>query len=135
IQQSVQVDTLLIDLLPGDLYLLCSDGLHGYLADDEVPGLLTAAPREQLAEKLVGLANSRGGRDNITAVIVSVGGEPAQAQATEASAKMEALKKIPIFRHLTYKEQTAVLAVANSRSFPANQEVVVESHAGDEMFI
>src|SRR5207245_3769973 len=92
-------------------------------------------PREQLAEKLVGLANNRGGKDNITTVVVSIGGETAQGQVAEASAKMEALKKIPIFRHLTYKEQTAVLAVANSRTYPAGKEVVVESQAGDEMFV
>jgi PPM family protein phosphatase len=135
IQQSVQVDTLLIDLLPGDIYLLCTDGLHGYLSDDEVPALLTAAPREQLADKFVALANNRGGKDNITTIIVSVGGEAAQSQTADASAKMEALKKIPIFRHLTYKEQTAVLAVANSRTYPAAKEVVVEGQAGDEMFV
>ncbi len=34
--ESVQVDTLVIDLYPGDAFLLCSDGLHGYLAEDEL---------------------------------------------------------------------------------------------------
>ena len=32
---------------------------------------------------------------------------------------MEALRKIPLFRHLTYKEQTAVLSIASTRTFPA----------------
>jgi CRP-like cAMP-binding protein len=48
---------------------------------------------------------------------------------------MEVLKSIPIFRHLTYKEQTAILSIASTRSFPADEEIVVEGHSGDELFI
>jgi protein phosphatase len=67
----VQVDITHIDLQVGDVFLLCSDGLHGYLEIDEVPGL--AAKGGDLAvHHLLELANSRGGRDNITAVIVEV---------------------------------------------------------------
>ena len=44
IQESVQVDTLLVDLVPGDIYMLCSDGLHGYLPDEEV---LPCSPRSR----------------------------------------------------------------------------------------
>src|SRR6267143_3511189 len=40
IQRSVAVDTLITDLLPGDVYVLCTDGLHGYLGEDELPALL-----------------------------------------------------------------------------------------------
>lgn len=135
IQESVQVDTLLVDLAPGDLFLICSDGMHGYLADEEAALLLGAAPWDQLPGKLIDLANSRGGKDNITAVVVEVGGGPNAEVASEAAAKMEALKKIPLFRHLTYKEQTAVLAIATTRSFPASREIVVEGQPGDELFI
>ena len=57
IQESVQVDTLLVDLLPGDLFMLCSDGLHGYLADEEVAQLFAQRAGEQLPRMLVDLAN------------------------------------------------------------------------------
>lgn len=135
IQESVQVDTLLVDLLPGDLFLLCSDGLHGYLSDGEASGLLASAPWDQLPKKLVDLANSRGGKDNITVVAVGMGGEPSAEVSSEAAAKMEALKKISLFRHLTYKEQTAILAVASTRTYPGGREIVTEGQPGDELFI
>ncbi len=135
IQESVQVDTLLFDLLPGDLYLLCSDGLHGYLTDGEAEGLLNTKPWEQLPKKLIDLANSRGGKDNITAVVVGMGGEVSAEVSSEAAAKMEALKRIPLFQHLTYKEQTAVLAIASTRTYPGGREIVVEGQPGDELFV
>ncbi|MGI5863026.1 MAG: Stp1/IreP family PP2C-type Ser/Thr phosphatase [Myxococcales bacterium] len=135
IQESVQVDTLLVDLLPGDLFMLCSDGLHGYLQDEETALLLGAAPWDVLPKKLIDLANARGGKDNITSICVGIGGEPSAEVTTEAAAKMDALRKIPLFRHLTYKEQTAVLAIAATRTYPGGREIVVEGQPGDELFI
>ncbi|MBI5545133.1 MAG: Stp1/IreP family PP2C-type Ser/Thr phosphatase, partial [Deltaproteobacteria bacterium] len=135
IQESVQVDTLPIDLMPGDLFMLCSDGLHGYLSDEETPGLLGAAPWDQLPKKLIDLANTRGGKDNITCIAVGVGGEPNQEATAEAAAKIDALKAIPLFTHLTYKELTAVLAISNTRGYPSGREIVVEGQPGDELFV
>ncbi|MEB2313709.1 MAG: protein phosphatase 2C domain-containing protein [Sorangiineae bacterium] len=67
----VQVDTNLIEFELGDVYLLCSDGLHGYLRVEELPALV--APGGQAAvTRLIDLANGRGGKDNITAVVVEV---------------------------------------------------------------
>jgi len=67
----VQVDTHVFDLEPGDRYLLCSDGLHGYLEDHEIPPILSRGPADAVQE-FIALANSRGGRDNITAIVVAV---------------------------------------------------------------
>jgi serine/threonine protein phosphatase PrpC len=67
----VQVDTSIVRVEQGDRYLLCSDGLHGYLQMDEIPDLV-AIGGEQAVAALIDLANLRGGRDNITAVLVEV---------------------------------------------------------------
>jgi serine/threonine protein phosphatase PrpC len=67
----VQVDTHVFELEPGDRFLLCSDGLHGYLHDDEIPALL-AKPAADSVQEMIALANSRGGRDNITAIVVAI---------------------------------------------------------------
>lgn len=137
IQESVQVDTLLVDLVPGDMFVLCSDGLHGYLEDDEVAPLVKATSFTELPKKFISLANERGGKDNITAVVLAIRGDAAgEAEETaEASSRMEALKKIPLFRHLTYKEQTAVLSVAMTRTYPGGREIVTEGQPGEELFV
>jgi protein phosphatase len=67
----VQVDTGLVDVAEGDVFLLCSDGLHGYLRSEEIPAYISGGGDEAV-RRLIELANARGGKDNITAVIVEV---------------------------------------------------------------
>ncbi|MCP3103484.1 Stp1/IreP family PP2C-type Ser/Thr phosphatase [Myxococcus sp. K15C18031901] len=138
IQDSVQVDTLIVDLMPGDMFVLCSDGLHGYLEDEELLPLVAGLSPGDLPKRLIDLANERGGKDNITAVVVKVAGDSAtmsSEETSEAQSRMEALRKIPLFRHLTYKEQTAVLSIATTRTYPAGREIVVEGQPGEELFV
>jgi serine/threonine protein phosphatase PrpC len=69
----VQVDTFESDMLPGDRFLLCSDGLHGPVEDVELEQLMAVNPLEAAVKKCIDLANKRGGKDNITAVLVAFG--------------------------------------------------------------
>lgn len=67
----VQVDTFQEMAAARDRYLLCTDGLHGYLKDaDEVIGLMVLEPPIESARQAIQMANERGGKDNITAVLV-----------------------------------------------------------------
>ncbi len=70
-RDNVQVDTGLIELVPGDRFLLCSDGLHGYLHLSELPAFC-AGDGSEVVQSLIRAANGRGGKDNITAVLVDV---------------------------------------------------------------
>jgi protein phosphatase len=67
----VQVDTNYAQVRSGDAFLLCSDGLHGYLSDAEILESMRRTP-EEATQKLIDLANSRGGRDNITSIAVQL---------------------------------------------------------------
>jgi len=133
IQASVPVDTLVTDLLPGDLYLLCSDGLHGYLQDDELPALF-GQEKDKLVDLLVDLSLQRGGRDNITAVALSVGDEEDET-ASDVEGKTEVLRRIPLFQHMTYKELLGILGIARGRQFQKGQTVIREGETGDELFV
>lgn len=70
-QDYVEVDTIDLPVKPGDRFLLCSDGLHGYLQDGELDALMDG-DRAEVAQGLIDLANNRGGRDNVTVVVVDV---------------------------------------------------------------
>ncbi len=73
-------DTVAVDLSveqpePGDIYLLCSDGLCGMITDDEISELIQARADDGLAavcSALIDAANDAGGTDNITALMVRV---------------------------------------------------------------
>ncbi len=135
IQESVPVDTLLTDVLPGDLYILCSDGLHGYIEDDETQAVLTRDAPDELPAKLIELANDRGGKDNITVIAVHAQPGDAASAPSEAESRIDALRRIPLFIHLSYKEQMAILAIANSRSFEAGETIIEEGAVGDQLFV
>lgn len=68
----VQVDTMDCDLMAGDRFMLCSDGLHGYLKEGEVDTIMNGEAQEQIAQGFVDLANNRGGKDNITVLVVDL---------------------------------------------------------------
>ena len=70
-QDYVEVDTTTVPLQAGDRFMLCSDGLHGYTEDRELPELLRGE-REAVVDRLIALANARGGKDNITVVVTDV---------------------------------------------------------------
>jgi protein phosphatase len=79
----VDVDTLRDSLQPGDLVLLCSDGLTAMLRDEAILELVLAAPGPaEATEALVAAANAAGGDDNITVVLFEVlDGEPPERPA------------------------------------------------------
>jgi serine/threonine protein phosphatase PrpC len=70
-REYVQVDTHFFKVEPGDVFLLCSDGLHGYIQDQEIPEVIAMGPDAAVRE-FVETANLRGGRDNITTIVVQV---------------------------------------------------------------
>jgi protein phosphatase len=73
VEEVVDVDINMESPLPGDVYLLCSDGLSRMATDDEIQATVTANEDPDAAcKKLIELANSRGGRDNITTILVRV---------------------------------------------------------------
>jgi serine/threonine protein phosphatase PrpC len=138
VYETTQVDTIDLEVLPGDQFLLCSDGLHAYLQDKDVTSFLASEHVTAIPQKLVDHANKGGGQDNITAVILRVQvdtTDAGQTRAQELNRKVEVLRQMPLFRHLTYKEILRVLSVTKVVDFNTGDEIVREGEPGDDLFI
>src|SRR5580704_3138178 len=77
VYERVEVDTLVIELIAGDTLVLASDGLHGYLETPDELNAPLALEGDASVKAMVQLANTRGGKDNITTIVVKVGEEGA----------------------------------------------------------
>jgi serine/threonine protein phosphatase PrpC len=66
-REYVQVDTRALPIEAGMRFLLCSDGLHGYLREDDIPRVASLGGKAAV-KRFIELANERGGKDNITAI-------------------------------------------------------------------
>jgi PPM family protein phosphatase len=72
-KEDVQPDIASEPILPGDTFLLCSDGLSGEVTDEDMLfSVLESDDVTEAAELLVTMANEAGGRDNISAIIVRI---------------------------------------------------------------
>jgi serine/threonine protein phosphatase PrpC len=70
---AVEVEMDQIDVMPRDVLLFCSDGLTRMVSEPEIAGKLQAETDPQsAAQKLVDLANERGGMDNVTVIVVRI---------------------------------------------------------------
>ena len=68
--EEVQVDQVTGEVVPGDVFLLCSDGLHGYVDESDIARLLGRGSPERASEELVELTLRNGAPDNVTVVAV-----------------------------------------------------------------
>jgi protein phosphatase len=69
---SVTPDASEVEAQSGDVYLLCSDGLTGMVPEDEILRVVSenSSDLERACQKLIDMANERGGLDNVTAILV-----------------------------------------------------------------
>ena len=74
-EREVEVDLVVLPFLMGDCFLICSDGLSNYISEDDLRDCLRKGYFAEVPRRLVAEANSRGGDDNITVVLVYVANE------------------------------------------------------------
>jgi len=80
VDETVEVEVHEYAVQPGDLFLLCSDGLNDMVTDEDIQltlGLM-GANLEMAAQQLVQMANDNGGRDNVSVILVRVLGDFAE---------------------------------------------------------
>ena len=136
VYESVEVDTLDFDILPGDQFMLCSDGLHAYLNDTNIGQILSRTDTKQATDMFIDLANRGGGHDNITSVLVRVAeAEEEDRRTREHGLKINVLKGMPIFRYLSYRELVRLMNITEVRNYGDGDVIIEEGTEGEELFI
>ena len=133
--ESVQVDTLFLEIADGDVLLLCSDGLHHAVSDDEIGARLRAPAVATAPAELVALANSRGAKDNVTALALACTRDKRVGDDTSIGARIAAVAGLPLFQHLDYREHVAVLSVATTRRVPAGTVLAEEGATASDLYV
>jgi len=83
VEEAAPLDVQTQDVAPGDLYLLCSDGLTDMLKPSEMAAALAArGSLPSRAQRLVDMANAKGGRDNVSLVLCQIPGGASRNQKT-----------------------------------------------------
>jgi len=84
-EADVVVDVREVEVRPGDLYLLCSDGLPTMLGDADIKARLASGKGlHEICRALVNDSNARGGIDNVTVVLLAIEEEAEEADAGDA---------------------------------------------------
>ena len=138
VYERVDVDTLMLEVLPGDDFLLTSDGLTGYLESADELAHWFAQDGDAASKGLVELAKERGGKDNITVVIVRLVDDASSTtddRAKRLALKRETLARMPLFSRLSDRELLRVMQAIEVRKYEPEQVVVREGDKGDELFI
>ncbi len=69
-KENVNPDIYNVEFMPGDILLLCTDGVHDMLDDTEIKNIITRNKKfNELVSEIVSAANEKGGEDNITAIV------------------------------------------------------------------
>lgn len=139
IQPGVQVDILHVEIMLGDRYLICSDGLSGAVPGQDILPIVQRASVAGIADALVALANERGGRDNVTAVLVAMEEEARGPRTMDHSAlvaeKIEALRRIPMFSDFDYKQLVKFVEIGEVRMVRPGEVLIREGEADASMYV
>jgi PPM family protein phosphatase len=80
-EPAAQPETAVLEINPGDRYLLCSDGLWGVVEEQKLAELLAEdSDLESICRRMIDAANATGGPDNITVVVIDIGPQPGKEQ-------------------------------------------------------
>lgn len=134
-REVTQVDTMHMELMPGDRFVLCSDGLSGPVKSPEIGRVAGSQAPHPAAEELIAMARQAGGPDNITAICVLVSDSAPSTAEIPVAYKVDVLKQIPLFAHMSYKELMTLLDVISERDYPERETIIEEGALEDEFFV
>ncbi|ACY15847.1 Stp1/IreP family PP2C-type Ser/Thr phosphatase [Haliangium ochraceum] len=139
IQEAVHADILHVEVMLGDRFLLCSDGLTKHLSGQEILATVVKLGADEVTAALLKRTNARGGSDNVTAVLVGAdegaAGAPQSEHNTIVAAKIDTLRRIPMFAGFEYKQLVKFLEIGEVRTVESGETVIREGEEGATMYV
>ncbi len=136
VYEAVEVDTLDFDIIAGDSFLLCSDGLYEYLHENDIANAIGLPEVQEIPGQLIEVANTRGGKDNITAVVVqTVGDDDEHERAAEINFTLDTLKQVPLFSDLSYQQLVRIMNLSSLHPINAAEMLFEEGQQSREMYV
>lgn len=134
-QEDVKADTLMVELEPGDRFVVMTDGVWQPVGDATIFGLAArAGSAKDVLEAIHATVIETGGRDNFTTLVL----DPQLAEAPQqagAEQKLKMLGKVPAFEYLSYQELMKVLSVGDLVKVGPGQALCKEGDQGGEMML
>jgi serine/threonine protein phosphatase PrpC len=129
---NVHADTLAVELLDGDRLLLCSDGLSDLVKPDKMVDLLRSPDVHGAVEALVEEALERGGKDNITAIVIH---PEATLDGDAVTARAKVMESLFLFEDLPYQARIRVGRIVSDRLVKPGEVVVHQGEIGDTLYV
>ena len=116
IEGDVNADSLVLPMVVGDRYVLCSDGLVDEVDDEEIATILRTSINPQVAaDHLVRVANEHGGRDNTTVVVVDILADTADVISQDTTQDTSATRTTPTESSAASPSDAAAHVAASAR--------------------
>jgi serine/threonine protein phosphatase PrpC len=128
----VEVDIAEVALADGDIVLLCSDGLHGVLSEEQIGKLLAGADPERSATALVAAANAAGGPDNVSVVIALVSGD---VPVERIETRTRLLRRVHLFRELDDAELALLARYLEEFRCQSGSTLTRQGEPGDDFVV
>jgi len=126
-------DILNIELMSGDKFVLCSDGLTSYMDPATLTEYLKKYSAKAIVKPLIKYANDKGGKDNITVTVVEMDSGDVAADVN-VNRKHAVLRKSRLFEHLRYTEFVKLMAMFPVEDYPSNHAILSEGKDNDRLY-
>jgi serine/threonine protein phosphatase PrpC/CRP-like cAMP-binding protein len=121
-----------VQVLPGDRFVLCSDGFSGFADDAQVAKLAAEGAPRAAVDRMVDFANEAGGTDNITVTLVEV--EAIDADVAVVRAEQRASRSFPILKGLSTAEWIKLMAACDRREAADGEVLFGEGETCDGLY-
>ncbi len=129
---TVQPSLAAVDLVAGDRFVLCSDGLSDVVTDDIIAARGSLESLDAGAEGLLQAALDKGGPDNVTIILIDPSGaEPLD----EAASRAKLLETLFLFKDMPYAQRLQVSRIMQEHYFAPGDELIAAGSSERRMYI